>query len=46
MVKKNIWYKLLLRIKGAVWVELKVEEGNSMIDGMVCVMYREAVIKV
>ena len=33
----NIRSELLLRIEGAVWVELQVEEGNNMIVGMVYV---------
>ena len=37
LVKKNIWSNLLLRIEGAVWVELQVVEGNNMIVGMVYV---------
>ena len=37
LVKKNIRSKLLLRIEGAVWVELQVREGNNMIVGMVYV---------
>ena len=34
LVKMNIRSKLLLRMGGAVWVELQVVEGNNMIAGM------------
>ena len=37
LVKKNIRSKLLLRIEGAVWVELQVAVGNNMIVGVVYV---------
>ena len=36
-VKKNIRSKLLLRIEGAVWMELHVVEGNNMTFGVVYV---------
>ena len=34
LIKKNIRSKLLLRIEGAVWVELQAAEGNNMIVGI------------
>ena len=37
---KNIRSKLLLRIEGAVWVELQVVEGNNMIVGMVLLIQK------